>query len=438
MSVERKFEKITLSASILAMIGTVLIIIGIGIGSAFLTDVRLLALIVLILGIFVISVITFIGSLPANRFQFTDERPALLAFLALFFAPFTLISNYTTPLYLLIKLVIGESSISLLHYFTLGGIFLMTISFLLFVWVFFWKLPERRPTLEENSELPIAKALAQITGFLTMVAIIGVIIGLLFPVSDSRNSLLQTSLGAVVSPSALAFLFYLLMIFTTALFVFISPFEKVAIPRTDLALLFLLFTFLALPGYEPLTASTSIWSSPVYKLLEYGLLVFSDMNIFGWILLTSVLLNVFALLLGVLTFFLKISAFVSEEVVRTPRRRQKPLVQSESTQGSETLGTLAQTLASSTTTQTPPTTVPTSQSVPTSSGPPSATVKPLSGAPPSASPPAFGISTQPATKQTTPTKTLERQKPTCPFCGKELTFIEQYQRWYCYNCSQYV
>lgn len=30
------------------------------------------------------------------------------------------------------------------------------------------------------------------------------------------------------------------------------------------------------------------------------------------------------------------------------------------------------------------------------------------------------------------------EKPTCPTCGKPLTYIEQYKRWYCYNCSKYI
>jgi len=32
-------------------------------------------------------------------------------------------------------------------------------------------------------------------------------------------------------------------------------------------------------------------------------------------------------------------------------------------------------------------------------------------------------------------ETLQRQ---CPDCGGPLTWIEQYQRWYCYKCSKYV
>jgi hypothetical protein len=27
---------------------------------------------------------------------------------------------------------------------------------------------------------------------------------------------------------------------------------------------------------------------------------------------------------------------------------------------------------------------------------------------------------------------------TCPTCGKQLTFIQQYARWYCSNCKKYV
>jgi hypothetical protein len=27
---------------------------------------------------------------------------------------------------------------------------------------------------------------------------------------------------------------------------------------------------------------------------------------------------------------------------------------------------------------------------------------------------------------------------TCPNCGQPLTWIEQYQRWYCYNCQRYA
>ncbi|MFH1180270.1 MAG: hypothetical protein V1710_07915 [Candidatus Bathyarchaeota archaeon] len=28
--------------------------------------------------------------------------------------------------------------------------------------------------------------------------------------------------------------------------------------------------------------------------------------------------------------------------------------------------------------------------------------------------------------------------PVCPKCGKQATWIEQYQRWYCYDCKEYI
>ncbi|MEM2095833.1 MAG: PRC-barrel domain-containing protein [Candidatus Caldarchaeum sp.] len=31
-----------------------------------------------------------------------------------------------------------------------------------------------------------------------------------------------------------------------------------------------------------------------------------------------------------------------------------------------------------------------------------------------------------------------KEKYPCPTCGKDLTWIEQYQRWYCYSCGKYA
>ena len=43
-----------------------------------------------------------------------------------------------------------------------------------------------------------------------------------------------------------------------------------------------------------------------------------------------------------------------------------------------------------------------------------------------------------ATRATAPA--VQPPTPTypCPVCGSPLTFIEQYQRWYCYNCRRYA
>jgi len=44
---------------------------------------------------------------------------------------------------------------------------------------------------------------------------------------------------------------------------------------------------------------------------------------------------------------------------------------------------------------------------------------------------------QPLQQTQTPQKEQTTQ-PTCPTCGKPLTWIPQYQRWYCYNDKKYV
>ena len=42
------------------------------------------------------------------------------------------------------------------------------------------------------------------------------------------------------------------------------------------------------------------------------------------------------------------------------------------------------------------------------------------------------------TAATTATQPAQTQTPTCPTCGGPLTYIAQYQRWYCYKDKKYV
>ncbi|MEM3538612.1 MAG: PRC-barrel domain-containing protein [Nitrososphaerales archaeon] len=37
-----------------------------------------------------------------------------------------------------------------------------------------------------------------------------------------------------------------------------------------------------------------------------------------------------------------------------------------------------------------------------------------------------------------PTPATQTTQPICPTCGKPLTYIQQYKRWYCYNEKKYV
>jgi sporulation protein YlmC with PRC-barrel domain len=46
--------------------------------------------------------------------------------------------------------------------------------------------------------------------------------------------------------------------------------------------------------------------------------------------------------------------------------------------------------------------------------------------------------TQTSTAQATTTQAAASGQPTCKICGGPLTYIPQYQRWYCYNDKKYA
>jgi len=43
-----------------------------------------------------------------------------------------------------------------------------------------------------------------------------------------------------------------------------------------------------------------------------------------------------------------------------------------------------------------------------------------------------------ATEPSTPAQAAQPTQPTCPTCKGPLSYIQQYQRWYCYKCQKYV
>jgi sporulation protein YlmC with PRC-barrel domain len=44
----------------------------------------------------------------------------------------------------------------------------------------------------------------------------------------------------------------------------------------------------------------------------------------------------------------------------------------------------------------------------------------------------------PVQAQAAPVAASQKNQPACPSCGKPLTWIPQYKRWYCYNEKKYV
>lgn len=52
---------------------------------------------------------------------------------------------------------------------------------------------------------------------------------------------------------------------------------------------------------------------------------------------------------------------------------------------------------------------------------------------------AIKIETPPTTEALTqPITKVAQEKAICPSCGKQATWIQQYKRWYCYNCRKYL
>lgn len=42
------------------------------------------------------------------------------------------------------------------------------------------------------------------------------------------------------------------------------------------------------------------------------------------------------------------------------------------------------------------------------------------------------------TEPSTPAQAAQPTQPTCPTCKGPLSYIQQYQRWYCHKCQKYV
>lgn len=47
-------------------------------------------------------------------------------------------------------------------------------------------------------------------------------------------------------------------------------------------------------------------------------------------------------------------------------------------------------------------------------------------------------SAQQAVAAAQPAQAAQSSQPKCSTCGGPLSYIQQYQRWYCYNCKKYV
>jgi hypothetical protein len=426
LSSENEYKKLLVIGTLIGLLGSLAIIIGMILnivdGSI---EVRGLSILTLVLGIFITCLITFLGALTPHGLNINDERPSLFALVLFIFAPTVIFTSFNTPLYFLLNYgnsVLGSGIIPVSFYIIFIGVALLLVAFLLLAWIFLWKNRMSSTgglNLGGASEIGFVKLLRIITSFLTIIAAVGVILGMSFPASGTASAgLLMYEDGSQLDLSALTFIVILGGITITAIIMLLGNFGINRFPKSELPVLVLLSFGIILPGYAPQSVTISVWSSPVQELLSFGNSIFVDLEIWGWILIVGLLALVLAFFLGILSFFLgKTASYLARpgRAARAPRtgggleaRRKKGKFPTGPPTGT-TEGILA----------------------PALSGPPSGGTQPtISSAPPT--PPSFMPSSSPGVTASAD------QDPTCPFCGKGLRYIDEYSRWYCDTCSQYV
>ncbi len=429
MSSETEYKKLLVIGTLIGLLGSLAVIVGMILdiieGAI---EVRGLSILTLVFGIFVTCLITFLGALTPHGLNINDERPSLFALLLFIFAPTVIFTSFNTPLYFLLNYgndVLGSGSITASFYIIFIGVALLLIAFLFLAWIFLWKNRLSSTgglNLGGASDIGFVKLLRIITSFLTILGAVGVILGMVFPASGTAVAgLLMYEDGTQLDLAALTFIVILSGLTITAIITLLGNFGIKKLPKSELPILALLALGIILPGYAPESVTVSVWSSPVQELLSYGNLIFGDLEIWGWILIVGLLVLVLSLFLTILSFFLGKTATFS---ARPGREGRSGRLEVRKKKGKFPSGPPSAPATG------PPSAI-NGMSSPALSGPPKSSQPIVTSAPPQ--PPSFMPTSPPGGAGT-----QANDNPTCPFCGKELRFIDEYSRWYCDTCSQYV
>ncbi len=432
MSTDNEYNKLLIVGSLIGLIGAIGLIVGMILQfNVFVNiDVFVLTMMTIALGIAIVCLLTFIGALTPDGLYINDERPGVIFLFLFIFAPTSLFSNQTTPLYYIMgmcnQLLDEGATLGFAFYMLLIGAALMLISFCIFVWIFLWKgrINPSGANLGESSTIGLIKISRIVINILAIVGCVGIILGFILPGYTSAGTvsgLLMYEDGSHLDLGALTFLILILGGILTAVLSLLANFGMKFGSKSELPLLAYLSLILILPGYTLKSTVLGFWSSSFYELLQFGGIIFGDaaktITFGGWLLLLSAMGLMLVLFLSIMNYFFGQSAKMTAKVSKRgglEGRRQKgkfptgPPSASGPPAAEPGLG--AQLSAQSG----PPT------------GPPSA-----SGGPPST---ASFMPTAPAASGSPSASEV----PTCPFCGKQLRFIDEYQRWYCDSCSQYV
>lgn len=417
MSSENEYNKLLLVGSIIGFIGAIGLIVGMIIQfNIFVTmDIFVLAMVTIALGISIVCLLTFIGGLTKEGFYVNDERPGLISLILFIFAPTSLISNQTTPLYFVLgmsnDLLDLGGTVGFAFYLVLIGAALMLVAFFIYAWIFLWK---RRVNYQEVPDIPIIKITRIVINIIAVVSCVGIILGFILPGYTGATSLLMYEDGSHFDLEAFAFMILILGVAFTAVWSLLANFGAKFGTKSDLPLLGYLLLVMFLPGFTLKSTILNVYSSSFYEILVFGREIFLDgaktIAFGGWLLLISALGLILVLFLSMISYFFGQSATWTAKAKQRgglEARKQKgrfptgPPSASDSTATDPGLG--AQLSAQSGPPTGPPSAAAFMPTAPAASGPPAAT-----------------------------------DVPTCPFCGKQLRFIDEYQRWYCDSCSQYV
>jgi len=423
VSSENEYKKLLIIGTLIGLLGSLALIIGIFFDFFTLgVEILDLAILTLVFAIFILCLLTFFGALRPTGFGLKDERPSLFALVVFILAPTLVVSNYNTPMYYLLEAgndVLLAGTAGAVNFIGYSGIALMIIAFILLSWIFFYKNRFGAKRDAEETVTGSVKFLRILTSILAIVSGVGMILGMTLTITTTASAGLFMAGGLHFDIAATGFLIFIVGMVITAVLVLLSNLGAIKASKNEMPLLAIILIIVIAPGYAPDGTLITTWSTPVFKLLEYTSVRTGELTFMGWILVISILISIAAFTTGIFAYFRKTHTQVTPTMGSFEpkrRRRKSALTGPPSAATGPPSGSLASQLASQPPSAAQPS-VPTAQT-----GPPSF----MPSGPPSASTPTA----------TSPAATAE--KPTCPFCGKELSYIDEYQRWYCYSCQQYV
>jgi hypothetical protein len=417
LSSDGSYQKLLIFSSFLGILGALAAILGMLLGmdfSAGLTDFYGLVLVLILVGIFIISLITFLTTIRKQGLTANDERPLFISLALFVLFPTILFSEYSTPMYYLLSignaiLLPGLPDPDYSFYISYLGIGIVFLSFILVTLIFLWK--NRLSSTSGlslsggSSDNPVIKGLRLIGSIMTAVGALG--ISVMFIVGAIQSGIADLIGYALVGT--------FLMIAVAAIICILANFGIGQLPSSESPVILTLLMFFALPGAR-LTIGDLPWSTPMYEIAVWLQAFFGDSWI-EWIIFVGFLLFVLAF------FILLVSVFFSKSASYTARTDRPARVK---TPKSGRLEARKKKGKFPTGPPSGPPTGPVDSGIPPS-GPPSGVQPTVTSAPPQ--PPSF-----------TPTTAVpaHEEKPTCPFCGQNLRFVDEYQRWYCDTCAQYV